>query len=298
MTAAIFGTVLVVLVVLVIVLVGVTGSKGGGKTSGKLGVTTAPADVVSALTGAPASAFTAAGSTASSSGPFLQFLSAPKNQPPLTQGGKPVVVYLGSNWCPYCGATRWPLTVALSRFGTFKNLKMTSSSSSDVDPSTNTLSYYKSSYKSPYIVFLPTEQCTNIASSSDSEAVRACNGYEPLPGPFSKLAIKTFKKYDFAPFQTGGTNGNSGGIPFIDFGNKVIEDGAFIDPAILSGQSHLQIAQSLSDPVANPGQTILVGANYYSALICNITNNRPGSVCDMPVVKNAAKALKAEKLLP
>ena len=33
-------------------------------------------------------------------------------------------------------------------------------------------------------------------------------------------------------------------------------------------------------------------------MICKLTNNRPGSVCDMSVVKDAAKTLKAEKLLP
>ena len=158
---------------------------------------------------------------------------------------------------PTTAATRWPFIAALSLFGTFKNLKMTSSGSTDIYPGTNTLSFYHASYKSPYLVLLPSEQCTNIASSSTSEAVQECNGYEPLPSTITKLALKAFQKYDYPPYQTSGTGGSEGGIPFIDFGNKIIEDGAFIDPALLASQSHLQIAQSLSDPVANPGQTIL-----------------------------------------
>jgi hypothetical protein len=36
----------------------------------------------------------------------------------------------------------------------------------------------------------------------------------------------------------------------------------------------------------------MVGANYYTAAICKLTNNKPGSVCDMPIIKQAAKLLK------
>ena len=78
----------------------------------------------------------------------------------------------------------------------------------------------------------------------------------------------------------------------MDFGNKFMEDGAFMDPSILDGLTHVQIAQSLSNPVASPSQPILVSANFYTAAICKLTNNKPGSVCNMPVVKQAAKQLK------
>ena len=78
----------------------------------------------------------------------------------------------------------------------------------------------------------------------------------------------------------------------MDFGNKFFEDGAFMDPSILAGFTHVQIAQSLGNPVASPAQPILVSANFYTAAICKLTNNKPGSVCDMPVVKQAAKQLK------
>jgi hypothetical protein len=64
-----------------------------------------------------------------------------------------------------------------------------------------------------------------------------------------------------------------------------------MDPTILGGFSHAQIAASLNNPVASPGQTILVGANYYTAEICKMTGDKPGSVCDMPVVKQAGAAL-------
>jgi hypothetical protein len=103
------------------------------------------------------------------------------------------------------------------------------------------------------------------------------------------LAHKIYFKYDFPPYVI---STNEGGIPFMDFANKFIEDGAFMDPSILGGFTHVQVAQSLGNPVASPAQPILVTANYYTAAICRLTNNKPGSVCNMPVVKQAAKQLK------
>jgi uncharacterized protein DUF929 len=287
MTAAIFGTVLVVLVILVIVLVGVTGGKGTQNGVG-FGSKPAPAVVVNAIADTPASAFAAAGSTVTSSGPYAQGLTVLKNQPALTSGTKPLIIYVGSNYCPYCAATRWPLAIALARFGTFKNLKITASGLADVYPGTNTLSFYKASYSSPYVAFDATEQCSDIESTSNSQAVLSCSGYKPLE-PMSSKVLKIFSNYDGSKYQT--TQGEDG-IPFIDFGNRLIEDGTFINPPILAGFSHDQIAESLvSNPTAAPAQTILTGANYYAAAICKMTHDKPGSVCNTPVVQKAAAAL-------
>ena len=75
--------------------------------------------------------------------------------------GKPLITYIGAEYCPYCAAERWSLAVALSRFGTFSNLSGTHSSDSDVYPDTQTLSFYGSSYTSPYVDFQPVEEATN-----------------------------------------------------------------------------------------------------------------------------------------
>jgi len=293
MTVGIFGTVLVVLAVLVIVLVSVTGSKTpAGATP--YGTRPAPASVVNAISSVPPSSFTAAGSQVGQSGPFLAAISALNGQPRLTKDGKPLIVYVGSEWCPYCAATRWPLAVALERFGSFTGLHMTGSSLTDIDAATPSLSFYGATYTSKYIAFSGTEQCTDIPSTSTSNAVLGCNGYLPLQTPSTAVA-KLFSKYDFPPYVSA-TPPTPGGIPFLDFANRFHEDGAFMDPAILSGYTHQQVADSLSNPVVAPGQTILVSANYYSAMICQLTNDQPGSVCQMPVVKQAAAQLKQLKL--
>jgi len=287
--AGLSGTVLVVFAVLVIVLVSVTGKKAptaAPNGSSRLGMQPAPASVTTAIRHVPPSAFAEAGSTITSFGPYTGSITVLKGQPSLTLDGKPLIAYVGSNWCLYCAATRWPLAIALSRFGSFKRLHITASG--EIDPGIATLSFYGSTYTSPYIAFLPTEQCTDIQSSSTSPAVEDCNGYEPLQ-PLSPTAHKIFLKYDFPPYVS---STYEGGIPFIDFANEIIENGAFMDPSILAGFTHAQIARSLGSPAVSPAHTILVAANYYTAAICKLTSNEPSSVCQMPVLKQATRQLQ------
>src|SRR6266568_183753 len=51
--------------------------------------------------------------------------------PLLTASGKPEIVYVGAEYCPFCAAERWALSVALSRFGSFSGLRLIHSSSTD-----------------------------------------------------------------------------------------------------------------------------------------------------------------------
>ena len=62
-------------------------------------------------------------------------------QPPLTVGGKPEVLFVGAEYCPFCAAERWPLIVALARFGRFTALHDAVSSAQAVFPSTATFSF-------------------------------------------------------------------------------------------------------------------------------------------------------------
>ena len=41
------------------------------------------------------------------------------------------MLYIGAEFCPICATQRWPMTVALSHFGTFSNLQQTHSAVSD-----------------------------------------------------------------------------------------------------------------------------------------------------------------------
>ncbi len=78
----------------------------------------------------------------------------------LTSNGKPEMLYIGAEFCPYCAAMRWSMAVALSRFGTLWPLRGIHSSPTDVFPNTATLTFYKSSYASKYLIFTPVENET------------------------------------------------------------------------------------------------------------------------------------------
>ena len=58
--------------------------------------------------------------------------------------GKPELLYMGGEYCPFCAAERWAIAAAVSRFGTLSGLHFIHSSPTDVYPSTPTLSFYKS----------------------------------------------------------------------------------------------------------------------------------------------------------
>ena len=93
---------------------------------------------------------------------------------PLTAGGKPEMLYIGAEYCPYCAFERWGMIVALSRFGSFSGLSTVHSSSTDQFPNTPTWTFYKSSYTSKYLTFTTVEQTTNVPDSSSPL------GYVPL----------------------------------------------------------------------------------------------------------------------
>ena len=85
-----------------------------------------------------------------------------------------------------------------------------------------------------------------------------CNGYVPLENLTPAIA-KIFDKYDFPPYVPK-TGLSPGGIPFIDFGNQIHEDGAFIDPDHPRGVlARCRSPRASGNPIALPGQAILVG---------------------------------------
>ena len=74
--------------------------------------------LVNTTTSVPASTLNAVGA-----GTFTGKVQTITGNPaPLTSGGKPELLYIGAEYCPYCAANRWAMIVALSRFGTFSGL--------------------------------------------------------------------------------------------------------------------------------------------------------------------------------
>ena len=89
--------------------------------------------------------------------------------PPLTIGGKPAIVFVSEESCPFCAAERWPLAVALSHFGTWSHLGFTRSSATDVYPNTATLSFRAARFRSAELTLRTTELTDNAGRPLQAE---------------------------------------------------------------------------------------------------------------------------------
>ena len=230
--------------------------------------TAAEESTLAKLTGVPAETLAKAGAPP----PDAKLLPV-SGEPPLTQDGKPRILYLGAEYCPYCAAQRWPLIIALSRFGTFTGLQESHSSGQDVFPNTATFTFRSATYSSPYVTFTAVE--------TEDEQGR------PLQQP-SAADTALVTKLDAPPYVPAEAKGS---IPFIDIGNRFLATGASYSPEVLDGLDHAQIANGLADPAGPIGKPVDSVANLMTASICAITGDKPANVCDEPVVKNIRKGL-------
>jgi thiol-disulfide isomerase/thioredoxin len=194
------------------------------------------------------------------------------NGTPLTSGGKPEVLYMGAEYCPFCAAQRWAMVNALSRFGTFTGLTTTHSSSTDADPNTPTYTFYKSTYKSNYINFTSVEETTNARQGNSSS---------------TSVPYVTLQTPTSAQVAVGQAYDPSGSIPFIDLGNKYVQVGNLspLSPTQLDGMSWSQVAAAMNDPSSSVGQAEIANANYMTAAICKLTNNQPATACTPTIQK-------------
>jgi thiol-disulfide isomerase/thioredoxin len=223
----------------------------------------APASVVHDVASVPASTFNSIGAVSGIGG--MTNIGGTT----LTQGGKPVVLYIGAEYCPFCAAERWPLVTALSRFGTFTDLGATHSATNDVYPNTPTFSFYRSKYSSRYLALQTVELYGN----------RPLNGsYPPLQKPTAQQNA-LIQKYD-----------PNGTIPFIYFGTYLQTDASY-NPQILSGMTMPQVATAMGDTNTDQSVAILGSANQLTAAICAETGGQPASVCASPGVTAAARHL-------
>jgi Domain of unknown function (DUF929) len=178
--------------------------------------------------------------------------------PPLTIDGKPAIVFVSEESCPFCAAERWPLVVALSHFGTWSNLGSTKSSATDVYPNTATFSFRAAHYRSAEITLRTTELTDNVG--------------RPLQ-PETPLDARLIGTYDVPPFVNSADQ--SGAVPFLDVANHYILAGAQYNPQILAGLSAAQIASQLRDPSSPVAQAIDGSARIIVTAINHILHAAP-----------------------
>jgi thiol-disulfide isomerase/thioredoxin len=258
------STLAVIAVVVALIVVKISGNNSSSGNTSTTG-TALPASVSKNITTVPADTLNSVGIGSGYTASPVSSIS----DTALTSNGKPEMLYIGAEFCPYCAAERWSMAVALSRFGTFTTkLHGIHSSSSDTDPNTPTLTFYKSQYTSQYLVFTPVE----------NEDI----SHGPLQATTAQQQA-LWVKYD--------TSNGEQGYPFIDFANKYVIKAPTYDPGVLAGLTWAQVATDLHNSASPAGKAVLGSANLITAAICKMTNGQPGSVCTSSGVVQASAHL-------
>ncbi len=235
----------------------------------------------------------------------------------LTENGKPTMVYVGAQGCPYCAQERYVMAIALSRFGNFTELFYDRSATNDGNIPTFTFNFSASTfasamalpaiignsgpaapggdrqptgffigdhYSSPYINFLSFDQ----AGSSYFVNSAALSSY--LPSNFTGPATAGFGITNFPDYPAYG-------VPFFDVNNQYVFDGATLNPNIVFGDlgaftSQSNMTASLQTPSKDSfGETALGAANILTADICIVIKNA-APVCSLAYISALENVVK------
>jgi len=249
----------VAVAVIVIAAVGVVvGIKPGGTSASN----PALARLVAQVTSVPAELAEAAGDGHGQATATLTSVTGS----PLVANGKPEVLYVGREYCPYCAAQSWALIVALSRFGTFTGLTTIRSGNYHPFPELDTWTFYGSAYSSRYLAFVPVETKSNVLTARTANPQDGSSYTELQKLTAAEQAVSN--RYDYL-----------GSVPFLDFGNKSVIVGSSFNPLVLQKLTWSQIAASLRQPASLAGWAILGAANYITAAICQLTDDQPARAC-------------------
>lgn len=184
----------------------------------------------------------------------------------VEENGKPKVLYVGAEFCPFCAMERWALIGALSRFGTFSGLTETTSSSADAYPDTPTFSFAKSTYTSDYVAFKAVE-----TQDRNNQPLQTLEGDDAA----------LFQKYN-----------PKGSIPWVNYGGTHATNGATVDASAFEGQTYDQIMAGILDPTSPMGKSVGPAINVITAQLCAQTDNKPANVCTATGVTAASVLLK------
>jgi thiol-disulfide isomerase/thioredoxin len=180
---------------------------------------------------------------------------------PLTLNGKPEILYMGAEFCPYCAAERWAMIVALDKFGNFTGIQYMESDPTDVYPNTPTFTFVNATYSSSYIAFVTVEETDR-----------------------NQAPLQTATAQETTLLQTYDTGGS---IPFVDFANAyAITSASYIPTALRTGQNPsgapynwTQIAPQLNTASSVFAQNIDGTANRIISAICKVDGGSPASIC-------------------
>ena len=173
----------------------------------------APAALVRQVTTVPAATL-----AQMSAGQATTLQAVRTHGPLLTLGGKPAIVFVSEESCPFCAAERWALTVALSHFGTWKPARHHQFLGHRRLPR----------HRHPVVSFGTLPQ-----RGADTEHHGADGQCRPPLQPQTQLDAGLIASDELPPYVN--SVDQSGAVPFLDIGNRFILAGAQYDPQVLAG---------------------------------------------------------------
>ena len=173
--------------------------------------------------------------------------------------GKPLVIYVGAEYCPYCASEKWSVVAALARFGTFQGLALSTSSSTDAFPDTPKFTFRGASYRSEWIE-------VSMIETADRQG--------RIIAQMTPVQRAAYDRSD--PDQS---------IPFLSIAERHVQIGSGYRPEVLAGRMWMQIADQMRDPSTQLASGVIGNANWITAAICGQTGGQPSNVCDSPGVR-------------
>lgn len=179
---------------------------------------------------------------------------------PLMQAGKPELLFIGAQYCPFCAAERWAIVKALSRFGTWSNLTSAHSTSGESGfGGLPTFDLLHASYRSRYAVFDHKDVANNAGNTLQS---------------LSTQEQSLFNRYD-----------STGGIPLI-YVDGYAMSGSDYPPGELQGNSFGTVQHDLQ---TNAGSALVrdinAESNLLTAFVCKANTNGPSLPCRTHVIQ-------------
>jgi Domain of unknown function (DUF929) len=269
---------IIVAIILLAALVVVRDNSGPSTTSTVETFNPAPSSLLSTLSSVPASAYDAVGVTSpanpvtpplpTGAGSSPAWMATVNDGPP-----EPVVFFYGAEFAPYAAVQRWPLILALSRFGTFNQLGLMQSSSTTAFANLSTFTLWQVSYSSKYVIL---------------ESVERYGSLNPTGARY--LGLEKPTRRQSAAIDSYATTPDT--FALLDVANRWVLNGAAFAPGVLAGLSQDQIAGYLTTPATPLTQAMLTAANEISAAICSVDGGKPNAVCASRGVLAADAALK------
>ncbi len=176
---------------------------------------------------------------------------------PLLDAGKPMVFFMGAQWCPFCAAERWALVKATSRFGKWSGLgELLSRSGQDYFPRLATYDLAGATYTSDYIGLRHKEVAT-----VDGDTLQKL-------GSFEERLVDEYDKLGGVPFLFA--SGSSGRYT-VDLGYS---------PGLIEGRTFAELRKEVATGAPTEGVEAIDGqADAITALICKLDGKQPASVC-------------------